>query len=66
MNDDTPADTINIWYSPNVKRWNVCALVPEHGYLVRDRHSFESLEEALAFCWGRYRTPDVAEEGCGQ
>lgn len=47
-------DTINIWYSPNIRKWSVCSLQPISDgilpvLLERERLQFDTFVEALNY-----------------
>lgn len=47
-------DTINIWYSPGIRKWNVCSLRPvSNGILPmlieRERLQFDTFVEAINY-----------------
>lgn len=59
-----PVDTVNIWYSPQVDRWNVCALVLlQDGNLKRTKACFPTFEQAVLFASSNFK--GAKTEGCG-
>lgn len=52
----SPVDQVNIWYSPNIDKWVVCALLVEGQLLRREKEVYSSLEEAMAEAAKRYKS----------
>lgn len=51
-------DTVNIWYSPGIKRWVVCALVvpfSRASHLIREKTRHVTFAKAVRFAAKSYK-----------
>jgi hypothetical protein len=55
-----PIDSVNVWYSPHIKKWSVCALVRVDtsnlpGVLFRRKTTHKSLKLAMTYIKDSYK-----------